>query len=133
MNSKEAWKDERNLDDDLPFTDLEEEFEEINRLNKIIIELKDLLKELMDENQGLRAAIDRQNGYHETAIKQFNKRNSKPKEGRKWHKVQFEGCFYDDMVGWFVESTDKTITLKFGEKIGQATFYKHQLEFYGEF
>ena len=55
------------------------------------------------------------------------------KEGRKWHKVQFEECFYDDMVGWFVESTDKTITLKFGEKIGQATFYKHQLEFHGEF
>ena len=64
---------------DLPFTDLEGEYEEIKRLNKIIIELKELQEDLMNENKGYRDAIDRLNDYisnYETAIKQFNKRNA---------------------------------------------------------
>ena len=76
----------------LPFSDLEEEFEEIKILNNIIIkrnktileknllllEKNDLLEELMNENKGYRDAIDRLNDYisnYEVAIKRFNESN----------------------------------------------------------
>lgn len=46
---------------------------------------------------------------------------------RQWYKVVFPESFYDGMVGWPVDSTATTITLDFGKKIGQSTFFKHQL------
>lgn len=47
--------------------------------------------------------------------------------GKQWYKVVFPESFYDGMAGWFVDSTATTITLDFGKKIGQSTFFKHQL------
>lgn len=44
--------------------------------DKQIAELRDLLEELMNENQGYRATIDRQNDYISIAVRQFNNKNS---------------------------------------------------------
>lgn len=52
---------------------------------------------------------------------------------KRWYRVVFEESFYDDMVGNIIDATDRTITLYFGEGIGEAIFYKDQVVFEEEY
>lgn len=57
---------------------------------------------------------------------------------RHWYKVRAKDNFYDDMVGYLVETTDKTMILefKFTERLGgiqRVAFYKDQLVLEGKF
>lgn len=56
------------------------------------------------------------------------------KKSQKRYRVNFEGCYYDDMDGYEIESDDNYILLEFN--IGMAThkamFFRHQLQYKGE-
>ena len=50
------------------------------------------------------------------------------KINKDWYRVNFENCFYDDMVGFVVEIKDRVIILNFGVSVGCVAFYKDQLD-----
>lgn len=55
------------------------------------------------------------------------------KQTYKWYRVDFEGCFYDDMVGKLILEEDRTMRLDFGGSVGNSKFFKEQLVFEDEF